>query len=257
MTYQVAIPSFARPAGLAQKTLMTLLNGGVDMRRVTVFLAARDTRLREYEDTLREFGVKSVVVDVPGIRDKRRAIVAHYPAGTQVLQVDDDVHHLLRVKNGKLVRLPQVDAFIREGFARTADAGLYGWGISPVANAFFMKEGGWSDGLKFCAAAWMGQIIRPGHPVHQPRPLLKEDYDISLRHWWYDGGIVRANGVGMKVDFNTPGGVSAYRTRQAEQDACDMLIRDWPGLVRMNPRRKTPEVLLASRKRKAPHEETR
>lgn len=253
MTYQVAIPSFNRPDGVATKTLAMLLNGGVDMRRVTVFLAERDTRLAEYEDTLREFRVKAVVLPVAGIRDKRRAIVAHYPAGTHLLQLDDDIHHLLQVRAGKLRRLNGVHAFIQEGFARTVDAGLYCWGISPVANAFFLDEDRWTDGLRFVAAAFMGQITRPGHPVHRPRPLLKEDYDICLRHYWYDGGLMRAGGVAMKVDYQTPGGVSGYRNHAAEEEAVQTLLHDWPGLVRRNTRRKNPEVLLAVRKRHAGH----
>lgn len=122
-----------------------------------------------------------------------------------------------------------------------------------MPNHFFLTEGRWTEGLRFLIGTFLGQILRPGHPVHRQTITLKEDYETSLLHYHYDGAVLRADGVAVKADHYTPGGVAAYRSTEAEEAAVQKLMADWPGLVRRNTRRTSPEVLLAVRKRQAPH----
>lgn len=254
MTYQVAIPTFNRPDVLARRTLSTLANGGVPPRQVTVIASGHDPQLDGTIQTAKEFGVGHVVLPHRGIHAVRQAVISTvFPTGTRLLQMDDDVHRLEHVVGKKLYPLRELHEFIREGFARTEYAGLYAWGVAPVPNHFFLTEGRWTEGLRFLIGTFIGQITRPGHPVHDMTVTLKEDYEASLRHYHYDGAVLRADGVAVKADHYTPGGVAAYRSHESEEAAVQKLLAEWPGLVRRNPRRKTPEVVLAVRKRHAGH----
>jgi hypothetical protein len=262
MTYQVAVPTFNRPDVLARRTLSTLANGGVPPRQVTVVASGHDPQLDGTIQTAKEFGVQYIVLPSKGIHAVRQDIIRLvYPAGTRLLQMDDDVHQLEQVHGKKLFPVRNLNAFIREGFRRTEAAGLHAWGVAPVPNHFFLTENRWTEGLRFLIGTFIGQITRPGHPVHDMTVTLKEDYEASLRHYWYDGAVLRADGVAVKADHYTPGGVAAYRSHAAEEAAVQQLLAAWPGLVRRNPRRKTPEVVLAVRKRHGghphlPHEES-
>lgn len=251
MTYAVAIPTFNRPEVLARRTLSTLARGGVPAGRVTLFLGEHDPQLSTNLSVAREFGVGTVVLPLRGIHATRLHIVNEaYAAGTAVLQMDDDVHGLL-YHNGtkKLAPVTDLDRFITRGFARTREAGLYAWGVAPVPNHFFMTPKRWTAGLRFLIGTFTGQIVRPGHPVHRMGITLKEDYETSLRHYWYDGAVLRADGVSVKADHYTPGGCAGYRSHDAEEAAVRTLLAAWPGYVRRNGRRSTPEVVLSAKAR--------
>lgn len=250
--YQVAIPSHQRAELLRDRTLALLTGRGVSRDRVTVFLDDGEPQQRAYQ----QLGVQVHVAPVSGINAMRRYIADHYPRGTPVLQVDDDAEDLRRVVGPKSTEPVQdVDQFTREAFDITKGQDLAVWGVSAVLNPFFMRDTITSD-LKFVIGSFWGYFARPGHPVHRTRVDVKEDYETSLRAWWYDGGIVRFNGVAIKADhYRAPGGCQGYRDASLSAAAAEALIVDWPGLVRLNERRKSghAEVLLNRKKRHDGH----
>jgi hypothetical protein len=249
--YQVAIPSYDRASGVSSKTLAMLRAGGVDPGRVRVYVRDDDPQLPLYRDAARAQGHAVVPLPERGIGPTRQALVNLYDPGTPLLQLDDDVSSLQVAANGKLHPIAQVGAWVEGMFARTAGQDLWVWGVAPVPNAFFLREAQYSAALKFCIATCIGMFTRPGHPVHATRAPVKEDYELSLRAWWYDGAVVRADGVAPKADHYSAGGCASTRSPEVEEQAVRILERDWPGLVRRNTRRKGPypEVLLARRPR--------
>lgn len=255
MTYQVAIPSHRRATVLCGTTLRVLADGHVPAERVTVFVDADDPEYRDYV-MVAAIGGGANVVPMPhnGINAARRFISQHYPAGTNVVCLDDDVTGVYRATDPKtLTPVDDLDSFFEAAFLLTRERGLNVWGVSAVANPYFMQPLSLpSDDLKFLIATLWGFVSRPGHPIHDTTVAVKEDYETSLRAWWYDGGVIRFNDVTVKADhYRTPGGCQDYRTAQTSADAAAKLINDWPGIVRLNQRRKSghAEILLNRRAR--------
>jgi hypothetical protein len=251
--YQVAIPSYQRPRVCAAKTLRLLRDGGVPPERVTVYCRHDDDDLHLYRVDAAHHGHRVVALGAHGINATRRALVNLYQPGTPLLQLDDDVSALQQVRAGKLHPITDVAGWVAGMFRECAARDLWVWGVAPVPNAFFLREGQLSEGLKFCIATCIGIYTRPGHPVHETTAPVKEDYDLTLRAWWYDGAVLRADDVAPKADHYTAGGCTSTRSPEVEEQAVRILERAWPGLIRRNTKRAGPypEVLLARRPRGA------
>jgi hypothetical protein len=256
-SYVVAIPSWRRSGLLARGTLALLEARGVDPERLTVFLDEVDPELSHYRDLAASRGFNVYVSPVRGIEAQRQIIASYYPPGTPVVTMCDDVTDVQRALDRKnLVSVDDLDSLFRSAFSITATENLYVWGVGAVANAYFMRPG-YSTGLRFLIGTLWGFYSRPGHPVHVSHVAVKEDYESSLRAWWYDGGAVRLSDVAVKADhYKAPGGCQDYRTRQVSQAAVDTLLAHWPGLVRVNTRRQSahPEILLSTKGRHAGHD---
>lgn len=252
--YQVVVPSYRRADILRGRTLATLRQGGVDMDRVTVFLHADDPE----RDAYAELDVRMVVTDAQGLTAQRAIIAEHYGPDVDLVSADDDLSGVYRALDSKTLQpMGDVDGWLREAFAFTRSSGLHVWGVSAVANPYFMRPGSVpSTDLKFLIGSFWGCVNRPGHPVHSARVEVKDDYELSLLAWWYDGGVVRFNDVVTKADhYDLPGGCQAYRDPAMSERATATLLSEWPGLIRRNPRRKSghAEVLLSRRARHDGH----
>lgn len=256
--YQVAIPSRGRPDALTRLTLPWLAAGDVDPDRVTVFVHTDDPDVRAYADLATDHGLRLHVHDAPGILGQRATIAAHYPAGTPVAVADDDITALRRATTvGDLVDVTDVHGWLTRAFEETVGRDLWGWGVAAVPNPFYLHPGRVTDGLRFCIGTLHGFIARPGHPVHDLTVPVKEDYEWSLRSWWWDGGIVRFGDTAVVADhYRLPGGCVDTRTPDTSAAAATRLLDDWPGLVRRNTRRKGPhtEILLATKARTLGHD---
>lgn len=259
--YRIAIPTYLRPQGAVTHTLPVLMAGGVDPARITVFLHAHDPALPETLAALAPTGVRTATTTMTGIRAQRQAIVSSYPPGTPLVQVDDDLRRLAEARVGekKLQTVRDVDGFLRSMFMETAARDAWVWGLAPVGNPFYMTPGRVSEGLRLCLAGLHGVFTRPGHPVHVSTVETKEDYELSLRAWWYDGAVVRNDGTHAEVEKSgSPGGITTARTAQVEEASVQTLTAMWPGLVKRNTKRTGPyaEILLTTRPRTRGHDVT-
>lgn len=254
--YRVAIPSHNRATLLEKGTLAVLVAGGVHLDRVTVFLDEGDPQEQEYRAAAARLGFHVATHAVKGINAQRRMISYFYPAGTPVVSMDDDVQGVLRATDPKtLVPVEDLHALFQHAFEITSGEGLSVWGVSAVVNPFFMRDSA-STNLKFLIATLWGYFSRPGHPVHDTVVQVKEDYEFSLRAWWYDGGAVRFNNIAVKADhYKAPGGCQDYRDAEVSRMAAETLVAMWPGLVRINQKRKSghAEVLLSRKQRHDGH----
>jgi len=188
---------------------------------------------------------------------QRERIAAYYPPGTPVAAMDDDITDVVQATGPKTLQpVTELDTWLRRAFTHTAAADLHVWGVNAVVNPFFMNpRGGPSQGLKFAIGTLWGFFSRPGHPVHHTTVPVKEDYELSLRAWWWDGGLLRFDDVAAKADhYTAPGGCQTNRTTGDSAHAAAELIRAWPGLVRRNTKRTGhAEILLTPKKRHAGH----
>lgn len=255
--YRVVIPSYQRPNELFAKTLPTLANKGVPLGLVDVFLHEHDPYLDDYLNRLLYTEATPMITQARGIGEQRQVIVDSYPAGTQLVGMDDDIEEVIATTGPRWANVFNVDnlhdRFLLM-FGRLFLEDLHVWGTAPVNNPFFMKEWGSppSQGLKLCMFTLFGWVNRPGHPVHTQTVQYKDEQEFSLRAWWYDGGVLRADDMAVKTKFYGDGGCTAAgRSWQQVESSVVSLMQQWPGLITRNTKAGSdwPEVKLARRKR--------
>lgn len=228
--YVVAIPTYHRSDKIVHKSLKTLQEGGVPSGRIVLFVANKEEEA-VYRGAVPVDLYSRIVVGVPGIAKQRTFVREYFPVGQRVVSIDDDVEGLFRKKGPKgLERIRDVDAFFKAAFGTLEKEGLYLWGIYPVRNPFFMKDGT-TMGLKFIIGALHGYIVRHDKDL---TPSVdsegKEDYEQSILYYKKDGGVVRFNDVGIKTQFLAKGGLGPDRFAM-NKAAATYLVRVYPDIV--------------------------
>lgn len=263
--YVVVIPSYQRPERLFSHSLATLLEKGVRMDDVYVFLHDNDPFLDDYLAGLAALDVHPIVTGARGIGQQRQAIVDFFDEGTNIVCMDDDIEGVISTTGPRwanVFQAPDLHTIFREMFWEVRKRGLAVWGLAPVDNPFFLKpvspEGDptYSEGLKLVMFTMFGFINRPGHPVHLSTVRYKDEQEFSLRAWWYDGAVVRNESVAVKTVFYADGGCQAAgRTYQQVEESVVSLMAQWPDLIKRHTKRGSdwPEVRLARRARTEGH----
>lgn len=251
--FEVAIPSYKRAGMIRDKTLAVLDRCGVPPELVTVWVAD-DDELADYRATVPD--PIAVRIGAPGLCACRNVIAEHYPTGTHLVQLDDDVDDVRQRLNdrehGPVADLPALWA---EMFATTVSLGLRLWGVYPVVNPMFMKPKV-RTGLWLITGPMFGVIACRDDPaathVSIPGSGEKEDRERTLRYYCADGAVVRCDWVAVKTRYyRREGGIhAAGRTEATERAAVAYLLNGWPGLVTERADRKTgyPEVRLHDRR---------
>lgn len=234
MAYVVGIPTYKRPKILKEKTMKTLLEGGVTLDKIYVFVANRS----EASAYQKEFPDINIVIGKKGITNQRKFIVKHFPEGTHIVSIDDDVADLYKLEGNKAVVYKDIDALIKDAFERLQKEKLYLWGLHPTWNAFYMKDTVTTD-LKFCIGTFYGFINRHDKDL-VPTVGEKEDYELSILHYIKDGGVLRYNNIGIKTKFHNPdGGLGAVEKRFAvNKKAAEYLAKKYPQYARIKIRPK-------------------
>jgi hypothetical protein len=102
--------------------------------------------------------------------------------------------------------------------------------------------------LRFIVGGFMGI-------VNQRRMLsidLKEDYELTIQCYNFDGGVLRYNRICVKHHLYTKtGGIGLSQTERAEgyTHVSDILQKRYPEYVRPNPRRPGEILLVKSNKK--------
>lgn len=258
--YVVAVPSYQRAEKLQRKTLRILAERHVPMDRVHVFVHNNDPQLLEYMEVAEAAGAELAVTRARGIREQRRAVRHHFREDTNIVSMDDDIDRVMLPVSNRWSgerQLEDLDDLFQDMFARTRAEGLYVWGVSPVYNPFFLKPGEYAAGLNLVMFTMYGFINRHESPVHDQSAYYKDEQELSLRAWWYDGGTLRNKGVAVQAEYYSPGGCQAEGRQVADVEASvQTLLEEWPGLITRAEKRSEssgwPEVKLARRARKDP-----
>lgn len=245
-SWTVCVPSYRRAETLATRTLPLLLDRGVPPEAVEVWLSDPDEQAAYATACSHLPGVKWRA-GAPTLRANRNAAMAGHELGAHLVFMDDDLRDVLELvpETGKLRPLADLPAVFDRGFTEAAHLGVRLWGISPVANGFYMRPGE-RAGLLFAWANLYGLVNDRGE-VSATELDEKEDYERTLRCWAADGAVLRLADVAAKaVEYRGEGGMVDTRTVEAQEAAVQHLLDTWPGLVHRNPRRKSgfPEVVL-------------
>lgn len=246
---QVAIPSYKRPQCLLKKTLPLLYSNGFKTEQFHVFVADEE-QAAEYRAALPP-DIK-IIVAALGIRAARNAIHSYFPAGTNVLSMDDDIEMVSELVGGAL-KPANLKRMVKEAFGMTRRAGFHLWGIYPSHNPFYMDARVTTD-LRFVVGCVYG-FIQTDPPVLVTIEE-KEDYERSIRYYQRDGGVIRFNSFAPKTKYYTePGGLQLMRTAAREEAGANALLARYPHLVKESKGRKSgyKEIVLKdSRVKKAP-----
>lgn len=244
------IPSYRRPQGVLERTLTMLLSAQVTPDRIEIWLSDPAER-RAYIDAVgREFVIRD---GAPGLAANRNAIMAAH-RGDDVVFCDDDLDavSVLAPEGGRLLPGDPL-AIAMNAFRFAKEEGLRLWGVSPVANHFFLKHNV-TAGRSFCIGSFYGLRVPAdeGWQAYATNHSEKEDYERSARAYERDGGAIRMNSATVKTTYyKGGGGMVADRTVTAQEQAVAFLLHRFPGAFRLNSKRKSgfPEVVMNARTR--------
>jgi hypothetical protein len=91
-------------------------------------------------------------------------------------------------------------------------------------------------------------LVYPSHLRFDPNLRTKVDYDFTLQNWEAFGGAARLEYLAAEVDhYTNDGGIVSIRTDEMEQETIAYLQEKWPGMLRLNPKRKNEVLLVKSR----------
>lgn len=227
---QIAIPSYKRAQALVSKTLAFLQAAGVPDANITVFCAP--------DDVYQGLSCHVINTHVKGIAPTRNFIYAHYSPGTRVLCMDDDIEQVyLALSPKRTCELPEFTAFVSNCFVACAARGIALWGIYPVLNPYFMHPAVSMD-LRFICGVFHGIIIPPDVNLRTVHVAVKEDYELTLKHFNAYGAVMRVNGVAVKTRYyKNAGGCQEYRDTEVSSAAAATLLREYPHQVRAHKRK--------------------
>ena len=252
LPYELAIPSFRRPETLCKKTLNYLCQTDVNPNRVTLFLSDPSERA-QYESALATHhpGLSlKIEASVLGIGAARNLICAHYPPGSCVFSLDDDIEGLYtRIDRRNVVLCRDLDSLISESFRLCNWSGIRLWGISPTDNPWFMEPVITTD-LRYIVACAYGFIANDEERLKVTLED-KEDFERSIRYYLADGRVMRINWVGPKTKYYTePGGMQATRTKLRVKVSAFKLTKMFPELCELNTSKRSgwAEVKLKDRR---------
>lgn len=240
MSWVVAIPSYNRVDVLQEKTLAILKHYKIPKNRIYVFVADEEQKRLYSQIPKTLYG--HLVVAEKGLREARNFITEYFPAGKPIVQMDDDVYGFdILSESAKLSELPSLSRLINEGFRLCKKTGLHLWGIAPVRNAFFMKDG-YSTDVKFLIGHFWGVLNDKSFKL---KLTYKEDYERTLWFSEKDGGVLRFNNVAAKTRMGAKGGLDTEIKERLRhnKDSSQYLMEQYPDYVRLNPRREG-EILL-------------
>ena len=210
MDYKVAIPSYKRPEQIKIATLATLERYGVDPDRVTIFVA-NDDEAEAYRETLDPKW--RIVTGVIGKVNQQRFYHQYFPAGTPLLNLDDDIYDLVQLNEAKETEqfTGRIDDLVATGFELCEKTGAKLWGVNPVNNGFFMKNE-IIIGLRYIGGGLYGNYAGDPAVIGDDRPSAissGDDYETTFRSFLINGSVIRFDYLTWVTKNFARGGIDA------------------------------------------------
>ena len=206
MNYSIAIPSKGRSDIIKDKILLLLESHSISKSNIYIFVDEKE--IEEYKSKLTEY---KIVKGASGIGKQRQAISDYFPQNEFIVSFDDDVEQIYE-HNKPIIN---IDLFIKDTFNLLLDNDLTLAGVYPTNNYFFCKNTITTD-LRFCIGQ-LKMFINKKHLERRHYELL-EDYENTLNHYCWGGGVLRYNYITLKAKYNSgKGGLKEYRTIEKKQ----------------------------------------
>ena len=217
MNFKIAIPSKQRSEYMKTKTLALLEKHGIKKKDIYIFVNSDE--IDTYKKTLKGY---NIVEGRDSISKQREAISNHFKDNDWICSLDDDITDIL--EQGKSIE--NLQYLINDFFNHLISNGLTLAGPNPCSNPFFAKPTITTD-LKFCCGAFKCYINKK-HLEKRDYDLL-EDYENTIRHYKYGGGILRFNYITLKVNYNSAkGGLKDFRTLEGKVAEVARFIKQYP-----------------------------
>jgi hypothetical protein len=152
------------------------------------------------------------VSNTSGLVAKRNAITQHYPAGMELVCLDDDISSISSIRPVFSLR-----EFIDEAFAMCTTQNTPMWGVYPCGNRFFMKDR-WRVGFTFLVGAMWG--IRNDKTVNVTHSSC-EDAERVVQVFRTHGRVLRYEGCGPVTKYFAAGGINLSESRTLETEKAD------------------------------------
>ena len=233
MSWVVAIPSYSRPEVVKKKTLQCLKDGKVPASRIFVFVVK--DQLEGYESIVPKELYNKMIVGEKGLVNQRQFINDYFKKGQDIVCMDDDIRALKHLttsdtkdkSKNKIAVVTDLPKFFDMAFKVMKENKANIWGISAVANPFYMSDKVTTD-LKYIVGAFYGI-----HNTKDPAYVLKfgdnqEDKERTARYFKKDGVVVRFGAYAPVTTYYAPGGLDSS-TRKAETKAgTEVLMKAFP-----------------------------
>lgn len=172
--------------------------------------------------------VLGVPDSVKGITQTRNWILENAPEQWHV-QVDDDALSFHVFEKGKMstfIDPDHIHEVVQNQFEICEEWGYKVWGFALAADYKFYREYTPFSTQGVIGANIIGIIQNPLR--FDERLKVKEDYDYSMQHIAKYGGALRFMKYGIDVvHLTNAGGCVSYRTKEAETDAYNVLLKKW------------------------------
>ena len=190
--YNIAIPSHKRFQVLKDNTLTFLDKHNIPHSNIFVFVEAEE--MDDYK-SLVEQGY-NLCCGAKGIAKQREAISNYFDDDQYVVSIDDDLSNLFVVDE----EIEDLHIFILYAIAAMRDRHLTLCGIYPTNNSYFFRMNE-TDDLRFCIGQF--KIFKNKKFLERRDYNLLEDYENTIKHYDYAGGVMRINYVGAKANYKT------------------------------------------------------
>ena len=214
--YKIAIPSYKREKIIKKKTLTLLDKYNVDKKDIFIFVEEKE--IEKYKNELPNY---NILVGAKGIGKQRVAISNYFEDNQVIVSIDDDVEEIY--DNGK--PLANLHYFIKDTINFLNSHHLTLAGIYPVNNNYFTK-----NTITIDNRFLIGQFkifINKKHLENRTYELL-EDYQNTIKHAIWSGGVVRFNYITLKANYNSgTGGLKEYRTLEKKLDEIKRFVVEY------------------------------
>ena len=246
---QFAIPSYKRADLLLKKTLTLLELYNVEPSSISVFIDGNDP-----QEVLSYVSIASgleqsfhLIKGVKGLANQRNLIATHYPIGTQVIQMDDDVDSLQKMVEDKTIANVKSAARYKLALLTKAEfwkmaktgfeqSGLFG--IYPVCNGYFMKDlSPITSDLRFIVGPFFGYTVDSFTRSFKLTLDEKEDSERTLAFYTHYGSVTRFNRIAVKTKYYSnkggmqDGNISNISRLEAAAESVAILHSRYPKLT--------------------------
>lgn len=201
MNYKIVIPSHKRSDTIESKVLTMLDN--YHILRSNIYIFVEQSEIETYTNALPGY---NIIKGSKGIGKQRETISKYFSEGEWLVSIDDDVIDLIEHKNS----LKDLNKFILDTIGKLKSKNLSLCGLYPVNNYFFCQSTTTVD-LRFCIGQF--KIFKNIKEVETRSYELLEDYQNTIMHYLYSGGVMRYNYITINANYNRgTGGLKEYRT---------------------------------------------
>lgn len=232
--YYIAIPSHNRSDIIKKRTISFLERHNIDKSKVFIFVEEKE--MHEYNEALPNY---RICKGSKGIAAQRIAISNYFDEDDYVVSMDDDLQEIYKNKTP----IEDLDLFIVSTFEKMINKNLTLAGVYPTNNSYFFKDEDTTD-LRFCIGQFK-MFINKRHVEEREYNLL-EDYENTVKHYNFSGGVLRLNNIGLKCNYNSlKGGLKEYRNDKKKIEEVNKFKEQYPNYCRI---KKSGKDILLNRR---------